>query len=76
MADQSLTTGQRSQRGGLFRNVVAPVVAVCALGGVAAGLYMFLGTQPFVYRIPPSVGGTGMEGGVRGREGGIEKAML
>ena len=73
MADQSLTTGQRTQRGGWFRSVVAPVIAVCAVGGVAAGLYMFLDTQPFVYRIPPSVGGTGMEGGVGRREGGRER---
>jgi len=70
MADQSLTTGRHTQQGGWFRNVFWPVTAVCALGGVAFGLYMFLGTQPFVYRIPPSVGGTGMEGGVGGGGGG------
>ncbi len=66
MADQSLTTGLRTQRGEWFRSVAPPVVVVCALAGLASGLYIFLGTQPFVYRIPPSVEGTGTEEGLKG----------
>ncbi|KAM3571215.1 hypothetical protein VYU27_006732 [Nannochloropsis oceanica] len=59
MADRSLTTGMRTQRGEWFRSVAPPVVVVCALAGLASGLYIFLGTNPFVYRVPPSVEGTG-----------------
>lgn len=77
MADRSLTTGMRTQRGEWFRSVAPPVVVVCALAGLASGLYIFLGTNPFVYRVPPSVEGTGMDGGLEGgreeRRAGVQE---
>ena len=55
-ATEPLTPGRA--RTPWCRNYVTPLLAVCGLGGIAFGLYLFLGNGAYTLNIPaPKVGG-------------------